>query len=143
MPLAKAHPKKRFFIEMFTRDIPLLDCVLDLIDNCVDGLARTDRLQMHTISDEIFGKRSSKAPSEADRPHVRVKFDAQCFSISDNCGGIDYAYALEDVFNFGHTTTRSKEYLDVYGVGMKRALFRWGRALRSNPKPFKADSNVP
>lgn len=126
MPLANAHPKKRFFIEMFTRDIPLLDCVLDLIDNCVDGLARTDRLQMHTISDDIFGKQSNKAPREADRPHVRVEFDAKRFRISDNCGGIDYEYALEDVFNFGHSTARSKEYLGVYGVGMKRALFKMG-----------------
>ena len=55
MPQANAHPKKRFFVEMFTRDIPLLDCVLDLIDNCFDGLARTGRLKMNTVSDSIFG----------------------------------------------------------------------------------------
>ena len=134
MQLANAHPKKRFFIEMFTRDIPLLDCVLDLIDNCVDGLARTDRLQMHTISDEIFEKKSNKAPSEADRPHVRVEFDVQHFRISDNCGGIDYQYALKDVFNFGHSTARSKEYLGVYGVGMKRALFKMGDNFKIESK---------
>jgi len=134
MPLANAHPKKRFFIEMFTRDIPLLDCVLDLIDNCVDGLARTGRLQMYTISDDIFGKSSNKAPCDADRPHVRVEFDTQHFRISDNCGGIDYKYALEDVFNFGHSTTRSKEYLGVYGVGMKRALFKMGDSFEIDSK---------
>jgi len=137
MPLANAHPKKRFFIEMFTRDIPLLDCVLDLIDNCVDGLARTGRLQMHMISDDIFRKQSTKAPCDADRPHVRVEFNAQRFRISDNCGGIDYKYALEDVFNFGHSTTRSKEYLGVYGVGMKRALFKMGDSFEIESKTVK------
>ncbi len=124
MPEANAHPKKRFFIEMFTRDIPLLDCVLDLIDNCFDGLARTGRLKLHMVSDDIFGKKSSAAPRKAVRPHVRVEFDRSHFRISDNCGGIDYEDALEDVFNFGHSTKRSAEYLGVYGIGMKRALFK-------------------
>src|SRR6185436_11876911 len=51
---------------------------------------------------------------------------AHRFRISDNCGGIQYEYALKDVFNFGNSTARSKEYLGVYGVGMKRALFKMG-----------------
>ncbi len=127
MPRANAHPKKRFFIEMFTRDIPLLDCVLDLIDNCIDGLARTGQLQMHTISDDIFGRGSNSVPRKADQPYVKIEFDGNRFRISDSCGGIDYQYALDDVFNFGHSTTRSKEYLGVYGVGMKRALFKMGK----------------
>lgn len=134
MTLANAHPKKRFFIEMFTRDIPLVDCVLDLIDNCIDGLARTGRLQMHTISDDIFGKQSNQAPHKSDRPRVRVEFDTNRFRISDNCGGIDYNYALEDVFNFGHSTKRSSEYLGVYGVGMKRALFKMGEKFEMESK---------
>lgn len=127
MPLANAHPKKRFFIEMFTRDIPLLDCVLDLIDNCIDGLARTGQLKMHTISDDIFSHGSNSVPNKARRPYIRIEFDSTHFRITDVCGGIDYDYALEDVFNFGHSTTRSKEYLGVYGVGMKRALFKMGK----------------
>lgn len=124
--MANAHPKKRFFIETFTRDIPLLDCVLDLIDNCIDGLARTGQLKMHTISDDIFGRGSHTVPRKADRPYVRIEFNSSQFRIIDSCGGIDYQYALNDVFNFGHGTTRSKEYLGVYGVGMKRALFKMG-----------------
>ncbi|MBW2021132.1 MAG: ATP-binding protein, partial [Deltaproteobacteria bacterium] len=130
MTRANAHPKKRFFIEMFTRDIPLLDCILDLIDNCFDGLARTGRLCMHTISNDIFGSRANPAPKKSGRPHIQVSFDANRFRISDNCGGIDYQYALEDVFNFGHSTRRSKEYFGVYGVGMKRALFKMGECFQ-------------
>lgn len=134
MPSANAHLKKRFFIEMFTRDIPLLDCVLDLIDNCIDGLARAGRLQMHTISEDIFGGGSNSVPRKPDRPYIRIEFDSNHFKISDNCGGIDYQYALDDVFNFGHSTTRSNEYLGVYGVGMKRALFKMGKTVHD---PFQ------
>lgn len=35
-----AHPAKRFFVEMLTRDIELKDSILDLLDNCVDGAMR-------------------------------------------------------------------------------------------------------
>ena len=138
MPAANAHPKKRFFIEMFTRDIPLLDCVLDLIDNCFDGLARTGHLKMHTVSDDIFRRRSADTSRKPDRPHVQVTFDRSQFQISDNCGGIDYDYALEDVFNFGHSTRRSAEYLGVYGVGMKRALFKMGDSFEIESKTTKS-----
>ena len=36
---AKAYPRKHFFFEMFTRDISLEDCILDLIDNSIDARA--------------------------------------------------------------------------------------------------------
>ncbi|MBU2622200.1 MAG: ATP-binding protein [Proteobacteria bacterium] len=147
MPLANAHPKKRFFIQMFTRDIPLQDCILDLIDNCIDGLARNGQLQMHTISDDIFGRGSNSVPRKADRPYVQIEFGRNRFRIIDSCGGIDYQYALDDVFNFGHSiTTRSKEYLGVYGVGMKRALFKMGKRFVMQSKTikngFKCDLDV-
>jgi hypothetical protein len=32
-----AEPTKAFFIDMLTRDIPLDQAILDLVDNCVDG----------------------------------------------------------------------------------------------------------
>jgi hypothetical protein len=36
-PKAGANPTKAFFVTMITRDITLEDCILDLIDNSVDG----------------------------------------------------------------------------------------------------------
>lgn len=36
-----ANPVKRFFVEMLTRDISLEDAILDLLDNCVDGIQRS------------------------------------------------------------------------------------------------------
>ena len=35
-----ASPVKSFFVEMLTRDIELGDAILDLLDNCVDGILR-------------------------------------------------------------------------------------------------------
>ncbi|HEC0887973.1 TPA: ATP-binding protein, partial [Escherichia coli] len=35
-----AFPAKRFFVEMLTRDIELSDSILDLLDNCLDGVLR-------------------------------------------------------------------------------------------------------
>ena len=37
MRYASAEVRKQFFIDMFTRDISLEDCVLDLIDNSIDS----------------------------------------------------------------------------------------------------------
>ena len=41
----KAIPSKKFFVSMLTRDIELKDAILDLLDNCVDGILRL--LQVH------------------------------------------------------------------------------------------------
>ena len=35
-----ARPVKSFFVDMLTRDIELVDAILDLLDNCVDGILR-------------------------------------------------------------------------------------------------------
>ena len=37
-----ASPVKRFFVEMLTRDIQIEDAILDLLDNCVDGILRSN-----------------------------------------------------------------------------------------------------
>ena len=39
---AKAYPTKAFFVNMITRDITFEDCILDLIDNSVDGASRSE-----------------------------------------------------------------------------------------------------
>ena len=35
-----ANPTKKFFVEMLTRDIDLIDAIMDLVDNCIDGVHR-------------------------------------------------------------------------------------------------------
>ena len=71
-----ASPVKSFFVEMLTRDIELVDAILDLLDNCVDGILRKK------------GFDSSETPYKDFK--AEIEFDANSFSITDNCGGIPW-----------------------------------------------------
>ncbi len=121
MKYALAGVRKQFFIEMFTRDISLEDCVLDLIDNSLDSY-----LLKHAISipQLIF---DPDADSDATRELGRI--DVTCterqIKVVDTCGGIPRKRAMEDIFCFGHSGDQVGK-LGAYGVGMKRALFKIG-----------------
>jgi len=108
-------PTKRFFVEMLTRDIELEDAILDLLDNCLDGVARSQK----------------KDPSEIDYHGYKaeINFDKRSFSITDNCGGIPKDSA-EYAFRMGRPHDAPDEHLatvGVYGIGMKRSIFKIGR----------------
>jgi hypothetical protein len=75
----KAYPRKQFFIEMFTRDITLEDCILDLIDNSMDSYLRTRNI---AVDAEVFGLGNGAA---AQNPgliracsHYSQRFDDEC-----------------------------------------------------------------
>lgn len=109
-------PAKRFFVEMLTRDIELVDAILDLVDNCLDGAMRI-----------LNGDNSGSTPYEGFK--VDISFDEEHFRISDNCGGIPKQVALESAFRMGrHDSERDKDLptVGVYGIGMKRAIFKMG-----------------
>jgi Histidine kinase-, DNA gyrase B-, and HSP90-like ATPase len=114
MSTAKGSPAKRFFVEMLTRDIELADAVLDLLDNCVDGALR--------------GKgTNAKRPYEGFHAHIELAPDK--FQISDNCGGIPRRLAEDYAFRFGRPDRDRDQDLatvGVYGIGMKRAIFKLG-----------------
>ena len=38
--VAAGSPTKQFFVDMLTRDIDIKDAILDLLDNCLDGVVR-------------------------------------------------------------------------------------------------------
>ncbi len=109
----EAGAEKRFFIEMLTKDIELLPAIVDLVDNSVDG-ARA----LHPDGD-LSGQ------------WVKIEFGDDSFTISDNSGGIAVDIARHYAFRFG----RSKDFTGVkrsvgqFGVGMKRAIFKIGRAF--------------
>ena len=109
-----ASPVKSFFVNMLTRDIRLEDAILDLLDNCVDGILRSSK------------KRGSKPYSGYK---AEIEFGPQHFSILDNCGGIPVD--LHDrAFKMGPPRDRSDDpagTVGVYGIGMKRAIFKLGR----------------
>ena len=56
-----ARPVKSFFVQMLTRDIALADAILDLLDNCVDGILRQKK------------DRSSEKPYEGFRACLKSR----------------------------------------------------------------------
>lgn len=110
-------PAKKFFVDVLTRDINLEDCILDLLDNCVDGIERCiqqrDGLQYSNFYSEIT-------------------LGSDFFEIKDNCGGIPLDIARNYAFIFGRPSTRPAENIKtigVYGIGMKRAMFKLGKEI--------------
>ncbi|WP_406665276.1 ATP-binding protein [Gallaecimonas sp. GXIMD1310] len=121
-------PTKRFFVEMLTRDIDLEDAILDLLDNCLDGVAR----------------KQNKNPDEVDYKGywVKINFDKNQFIISDNCGGIPTS-SVDYAFRMGRPSNAPKENLatvGVYGIGMKRSIFKIGKHCVVNTKHSDDDS---
>ena len=112
---AEASPTKQFFVSMLTRDINLADAILDLVDNCLDGA-----LQL------------AKGENVDYRIHfVKIELRAAHFSIEDNCGGIPREVAKNYAFKMGREPDDERnsetETIGMYGVGMKRAIFKMGR----------------
>ncbi len=111
-----ATPVKTFFVHMLTRDISLHDAILDLLDNCVDGVQRS----------------ATKRKLERKRPYAgywaKISFTKDEFKIIDNCGGIpwelhEYAFLMGAV---KRSTVTDRLMIGTYGIGMKRAIFKIG-----------------
>ncbi len=127
-----ASPTKSFFVDMLTRDIPLEQAVLDLVDNSVDAARRPPEKGGRHLNESI----------------VRIEFDAEHFSIADNCGGFSKQEAKDYAFRFGRPESKpaSPHSIGQFGVGMKRALFKFGRrfsvASRSLADEWAIDVSV-
>jgi hypothetical protein len=127
-----ASPTKSFFVEMLTRDIELEDAILDLLDNCIDGIQRT-------IKDD--------PPS--DNPYekfwAKLTFSSESFTIEDNCGGIPIAVAQDYAFRMGRPNNNVDNdiyTIGTYGIGMKRSIFKMGRASEVISKTEKDSFKV-
>ncbi len=127
-----ASPTKNLFISILVRDISIRDAIGDLLDNSVDGALR------------LRPKRSYSGL------WVKIELDAQNdkFVIEDNCGGIDAETARKYIFRFGHPDDAEllENSVGVFGIGMKRALFRLGKifSVESTAKnsSFRIDVDV-
>ena len=113
-----ARPVKRFFVEMLTRDISLEEAILDLLDNCVDGILRSSH-QTKDIKSPYMGY------------SAKITVNKNTFQIEDNCGGIPWS-EHDRAFRMGSPRIvkedSDNEVLSVgtYGIGMKRAIFKMG-----------------
>ena len=118
MKNAKADPTKDFFVRMITKDISLEDCLLDLIDNCVDGARRT--------TEAVNGNR------RYDGFQANLHISPDEFTIKDNCGGISISNAIDYAFRFGRHPDAPDDgefSVGLYGIGMKRAIFKIGKMI--------------
>lgn len=115
---AIAMPTKQFFVSMFTRDISLADAILDLVDNCLDGALRL----------------SHGGNVDYSRHYVSISLSSELFTIEDNCGGIPREVAKNYAFKMGRDPGDKRDFenetIGMYGVGMKRAIFKMGREAR-------------
>jgi hypothetical protein len=128
---AEASPTKQFFVSMLTRDISLADAILDLVDNCLDGALRL------TDGGDV----------DYARHFVRIEIAADHFTIADNCGGIPREVAKNYAFKMGRDSDDERdsdtETIGMYGVGMKRAIFKMGRNALVRTRYDKDTFEVP
>lgn len=112
-----ARPTKNFFVQMLTRDIELQDALLDLLDNCLDGVIRS-----------ADAAESAENPYEGFKATITMAQDH--FVIEDNCGGIPIEIARRYAFAIGKPSgaeePTSHATVGMYGIGMKRAIFKLG-----------------
>lgn len=126
---ANALPSKRFFVNMLVRDIELKDAILDLLDNCVDGILRSAQPDLTVAK-----------PYSDYHAHIEIAHDG--FRIIDNCGGIPYQTAIDKAFAIGNPDpiqgVDAAATVGMYGIGMKRAIFKFGENAT-----IRSFSNIP
>ena len=123
----KASPTKSFFVKMITRDISLEDCILDLIDNSIDGAWRSEGNLPTGLAEDV----------NLSKYRISIGLDENKFTISDNCGGMSLDNAAEYAFSFGRRddSPHDNYSIGVYGIGMKRAVFKLGRNILIESTP--------
>jgi hypothetical protein len=132
----QANPRKGFFIDMLTRDISLIDCILDLIDNSIDSILDKTKF------DPMKGL-SREEKKRLDKYSISIQFTDKKFVIEDNSDGVNAKEATEKVFRFGSEQNSSKKLgLSVYGIGMKRAFFKIGRLIEFKSTSVDGEVNV-
>jgi hypothetical protein len=122
---ADASPEKRLFISLLSRDISLVDAILDILDNSVNSALEPYANRLKTAEDY-----ESLLDDQSVKPKCKIKvdFDTKSLTISDNAGGISKKQAETSVFKFGRPEDAEAkgDRLSVYGIGLKRAIFKIG-----------------
>ena len=103
-----AFPTKGFFITTIVKDIDLIDAIFDLIDNAIDGHIKNNISEKKLISISVSEKE---------------------FKIEDNCGGIKKDDVYDHVFRFGKSGDEKFKTIGIYGIGLKRAIFKIGKNI--------------
>ena len=98
---------------MLTRDIDVRPAIVELIDNSIDG---AKKIRKNKEYKGLF---------------IKINMSQDRFIIEDNCGGIDIETAQKYAFQFGRSSDRESDssgyFTGIFGIGMKRALFKLGK----------------
>lgn len=129
-----ADPGKAFFVDMLTRDLSIEDAILDLLDNCVDGALRSNR-----------------SPKNQAKPFegfwAKITINEKRFELRDNCGGIpedklSYAF-MHGKPASAYAADKGLPTVGIYGIGMKRAIYKLGDEARVATKCGAIHLEVP
>lgn len=122
--LIDASPTKELFLNTLIKDVNISDAILDLVDNAIDGYTRNEF---------------------RDRRAINLRLSKDRFLIHDTCGGIDIESARKEIFRFG-VVKGGKHSLGVYGIGLKRSIFKLGSIVifesDDGNKYFRVDVDV-
>lgn len=115
-----AHPYKRFFVYVITRDPNYMDAIQEFVDNSIDGATRESQ-------EESF-----------DDYNIDVLVDSEKVEVTDDCGGLPKQLAEDYAFRFGRPEEVPEDFqttIGEFGIGMKRSIFKLGRKflVESNP----------
>jgi len=134
--IADASPEKHLFLEMFIRDLTLEDSILDLVDNSIDSLIRERNISVSEALEPVATNPDLPRAAQATmKPAtINITLNDKYFQIVDNCGGISIDDAKREVFRFGHPKEAKVGQLGVYGIGLKRAIFKIGNDITIESK---------
>ncbi|MBF0185838.1 MAG: ATP-binding protein [Magnetococcales bacterium] len=142
--LADATPEKRLFVSLITRDISLVDAFLDIIDNSINAALEPLAAKLKTADDYQTLLKSNVKP----KVQIDVTVSSARLVVEDNATGISAKIAADHVFKFGRALgdAEKSDRLSVYGIGLKRAMFKCGNKINmiSNHKDggFELKLNV-
>ncbi|MGN6705564.1 MAG: ATP-binding protein [Rhodanobacter sp.] len=124
---ARANPEKRLFVSLITRDITLADAILDVLDNSLNAALEPIAHDLVSADDYVQLLSGAREPAV----EIRVDISPDQISIQDNASGISAEVARDHVFRFGKPEGEAdpNDRLSVYGIGLKRAMFKIARKV--------------
>lgn len=138
---AHAYVTKSFLIDIITRDIGILDSILELVDNSLDQAVELYNIDVTRGLTEEYRYNQDKALPENISVNITISKDH--FIVEDNCGGITKNDLENEVFVFGNPKGET-DYtgLSAFGIGMKRAFFKLGKLVGIRTRTAQGEAAI-
>lgn len=104
--------------DTMTTDIGVLESIFDLIDNSID--AARDHLFLQKYETDKYG-----LPKDYSDYSISIRLGEKSISILDNCLGMEETTLTQKAFKTADTSNH-KYGIGHYGLGLKRALLKFG-----------------